>query len=80
MGEAPSTLAGRFGTGDQRPDAEKSPEELRLELVELRGLWRIDEAEIRKVGQRGQIGRRCCCCRFKKCAGNVADSSTRVFT
>ncbi|KAG1672779.1 hypothetical protein FOA52_002767 [Chlamydomonas sp. UWO 241] len=35
--------------GDQRPDTDKNSEELRVELVQLRDVWRLDRDELKKV-------------------------------
>ncbi|KAG2486785.1 hypothetical protein HYH03_014584 [Edaphochlamys debaryana] len=37
-----------FGS-DRRPDADKTPEELRRELIQLRDVWRLDQGEIKKL-------------------------------
>ncbi|GFR44254.1 hypothetical protein Agub_g5456 [Astrephomene gubernaculifera] len=37
------------GSSDRRPDADKSPEELRRELIQLRDVWRLDQGEIKKL-------------------------------
>lgn len=34
---------------DHRPDADKNEEELRLELMQLRDVWRIDQNELKKL-------------------------------
>ncbi|GLC41809.1 hypothetical protein PLESTM_001241900 [Pleodorina starrii] len=37
-----------FGS-DKRPDTDKTPEELRRELIQLRDVWRLDQGEIKKL-------------------------------
>ncbi|GIL57334.1 hypothetical protein Vafri_12599 [Volvox africanus] len=37
-----------FGS-DKRPDTDKTPEELRRELMQLRDVWRLDQGEIKKL-------------------------------
>lgn len=36
---------------DRRPDADKSAEELRIELGQLREVWRLDRDELKKLHQ-----------------------------
>ena len=36
---------------DNRPDSEKSAEELRIELGQLRDVWRMDQDELKKLRQ-----------------------------
>ncbi|KAG2447989.1 hypothetical protein HYH02_007017 [Chlamydomonas schloesseri] len=37
-----------FGS-DRKPDSDKTPEELRRELIQLRDVWRLDQGEIKKL-------------------------------
>lgn len=45
-----TTCAGSL-LGDHRPDADKSAEELRIELAQLRDVWRVDRDELKKLHQ-----------------------------
>ena len=47
----PLTLCAGSLLGDHRPDADKSAEELRIELAQLRDVWRVDRDELKKLHQ-----------------------------
>ncbi len=40
---------------DQRPDKDKNEEELRVELGQLRDVWRMDQDELKCVSQKGGV-------------------------